>query len=195
MAADGRGRGRVSRSISEARLGAASPALPPPVGSNPHGQTQGCGFHSPKQERKCLCRHASQLGNSFHIPFNPFWGSRASFGSPSVSFLCLSPAPVPLPLLLSPPASSVGWGTGMRSSWLLSGGPFIQACGQHPAPSTRTRYLIKPGIPRGCEKPAGRQPALSPHPVLTSAVIIPCRWQAEAGSLSFSPPSSQHRGT
>lgn len=36
-----------------------------------------------------------------------------------------------------------------------------------------TRYLIKPGIPRGSEKPVGEKRALSPHLILTSAVIMP----------------------
>lgn len=69
------------------------------------------------------------------------------------------------------------------------GGLLIQACCRHPALSI-CRYFIKPGIPRGFEKPAGGQWALSPHLILTSAVIIPRCWQAEAESLSFPAPSS-----
>lgn len=67
------------------------------------------------------------------------------------------------------------------------GGFLIQACSRHPVPSICTRYLIKPGIPRGFEKLAGREWALSPHLILTSAVIIlPC-WQAKQNLFPSSP--------
>lgn len=66
------------------------------------------------------------------------------------------------------------------------GGLLIQACCRHLVLSI-CRYLIKPGIPRGFEKPAGGQWALSPHLILTSAVIIPRCWQAEQNHFPSQP--------
>lgn len=131
----------------------------------------------------------------FHlIPSAP---ARASFGS--VSFPCLSssPSPVSFPFSRLPPLTlhhpePVRRGGEKHSSWLSLGWTFnpgmLPRC-QHPAPSVCTRYLIKPGIPRGFEKPAGGEWAPSPHLILTSAVIIPRRWQAKQSRFPSSPIS------
>lgn len=114
----------------------------------------------------------------------------------SVSFLCFSlffllPHPFPPFCPEARTGKRVGGGGGGQrahpgSVW---GGLLIQACCRHPALRI-CRYLIKPGIPGGFEKPSGGQWALSPHLILTSAVIIPRCWQEEAESLSFPAPSS-----
>lgn len=131
-------------------------------------------FNFFKQDRKFICRQASQLRNS-----NPFWGSQSFLWL--YLFICVFPVFV-IPLcfsFLSPPRflyttqRPLRSGGGCTHPGFVWGGLLIQARCRHPAPSVSTRYLIKPGIPGGFEKPAGRERALSPHLILKSAVIIP----------------------
>ena len=63
----------------------------------------GCEFYFLNQERKYLCRHDSQLGNSFYVPFNPFCSSGASFGCLFPVCHPLPPHPTPTPLLFLVP--------------------------------------------------------------------------------------------
>lgn len=107
----------------------------------------------------------------------------------SVSVPCLSSALSPSSRSCPPPASSVRRGGERAPPGSARGGLLIQACCRRPAPRVCTRYLINPGIPRGLEMPAGREWALSPHLILTSAVITLPGWQAEAESLSSATSS------
>lgn len=105
--------------------------------------------------------------DSFSVPWNPFWGSRASLAWCAGAFPVFAIRSSPHSLLF---LCEEGGGCAPGSVW--GGGRVIQACCRHPAPSVCTRYLMNPGMPRGFEKPAGGM-ALSPHRILTSAVIIP----------------------
>lgn len=130
-----------------------------------------------------------EILSMFHLI--PSAAARASFGC---FFLCLSSSPPHSPLLflvptLFPSTTQSLWGGEGECAhpgpvW---GGFLIQACCRHPVPSICTRYLIKPGIPRGFEQLAGREWALSPHLILTSAVIIPHCWQAKQNLFPSSP--------
>lgn len=139
------------------------------------------------------CRHSSQLGSSFHVPIQSL--QLQPDLSPKLSLSCVFSlsffSRTHFLRFAWKPArgSGLGWGGQRAHPGSVWGGLLIQACCRHPALRI-CRYLIKPGIPRGFEKPSGGQWALSPHLILTSAVIIPRCWQKEAESLSFPAPSS-----
>ena len=118
----------------------------------------------------------------------PLTGPHVVKGSPPTPHPHSSPFSCPHPL---PQHHSelVGRGGGSARPGPVWGGFLIQACCRHPVPSICTRYLIKPGIPRGFEKLAGREWALSPHLILTSAVIILHCWQAKQNLFPSSPIS------